>query len=73
MSKDEMITDGYRMTKDLHKAVFGNGQPGLITRVTQVETKQKDCQDARAAEPANRSNWIALAALVVCAIGIWLK
>ena len=27
------------MLEDDHKAIFGNGQPGLIERVTRLETK----------------------------------
>ncbi len=52
------------------KSLYGNGQPGAVDRITVIETTQKECQKRTAVAPSVRSNWIALAALIVCAIGI---
>lgn len=55
------------------KSIYGNGQKGLKERVDVMETMQRDCMERRKAEPANRSNLIALAALFLCAIGLWIQ
>jgi len=52
----------------------GDGiRPGLVDRTTIIETMQGECQKKTEAQPANRSNLIALAALFLCAIGLWLQ
>lgn len=32
---------------DIHKAIYGNGQPGMLHRLTVVETTQSNCPGAR--------------------------
>ena len=47
------------------RAIYGNGQPGLVDRVSHLEQGQKDC-------PARKRNWLAIvatSAAVVSAIG----
>ena len=59
---------------DAHdKSIYGNGQKGLKERVDVMESMQLDCIKRSESEPANRSNLIALAALFLCAIGLWIQ
>ena len=50
-------------TKDLKKAVFGNGVPGLVSRMQAVEVQHDECQK-RMAQP---KQWPAVVASI-CAI-----
>jgi hypothetical protein len=60
----------------LTKAIQGNGQPGLLQRVTHMETMIEEHISSHAEEPArtgNIINLIAVVAMVVIAGIGWLK
>ena len=49
------------------RSLYGNGRPGICTRIDQVETTQKQCPAREARRPANT---IALGALVISVLGV---
>ena len=57
--------------RDIKKAVFGNGRPGLCDRVAIVETAVKQLADS--ISPGARGNWIALAAVMVALISLFMS
>jgi len=60
------------MVKAHNKTLYGNGQPGIKERVDVIETVQHECSEHRKEQPANRSNLIAIAALLVSAVALWV-
>lgn len=41
-----------QMTSEIHKAVFGNGRPGLCDRMTVIEQRQEACPARRWSQPS---------------------
>ena len=64
----EMLIRIHENTTDLKKAVFGNGSPGLVSRMRAVEVAHDECQKNR----SKTSQWPSVVA-AVCAVAavVW--
>lgn len=58
--KTDLLIKVSTQTEQIHKAIFGNGQKGLIDRVTVIETQQLNC-------PARNRSWGKIAGLALAA------
>ncbi|MCP4493397.1 MAG: hypothetical protein GY820_39735 [Gammaproteobacteria bacterium] len=65
--RDALIIETHTRVKDVHSAVYGNGQPGLVTRVTRVEAAQEGSSIRDHGFRDTRMFWIAA---VACAISL---
>jgi hypothetical protein len=54
--------------ESLTKAIRGNGQPGLLDRVTHMETMLTEHLDAHSGAPARRDNIIQIIGVVIMVI-----
>ena len=66
--RDELLTRLDERTTQIHRVLFGNGQPGLAQEFEHVRQVQEGC-------PARRRNWwnIATAVATILAAGAaWL-
>ena len=88
MGDTELLHDVHRMVSqiddrvaDLRKAVFGNGRPGLIDRMTVIEQRTGTIMDSEASCPAreaftggamrqDRANWLAVAAVLLAGLSV---
>ncbi len=88
MSENDLLHDVHRMVSqiddrvnDLRKAVFGNGRPGLIDRMTVIEQRTKAIIESEASCPAreaftggamrqDRANYLAIAAVVLAGLSV---
>jgi hypothetical protein len=88
MSENELLHDVHRMVSqiddrvnDLRKAVFGNGRPGLLDRMTVIEQRTSAIVESEATCPAreaftgeaarqSRANYLALAAVVLAGLSV---
>ena len=59
-----------RDVKDIRKLLFGNGRPGICDRVTITEQAVRQIQEAHG--PERSGNWIALAAVMVALISLFV-
>jgi len=70
-TRDDMILQIYSRTEildDLKKAVFGNGQPGLLKEFQKLKTEHTICNNSRA---ARYSFYIAVLTGPLTAIFTW--
>jgi hypothetical protein len=66
-SEREMLIRIDERTKEMHKVMFGNGQPGMVKRLADVEASQ----DAMKRPKQWPSVVAAVTALVMCIFTIW--
>ena len=66
----DRITKLETMVADIHKAVIGNGRPGLLDRVTVIEQVQAACPARKWSQP---SVVVALAAVAVACIALYVQ
>lgn len=71
--KEKQLYHGELLTK-MDKAVFtGNGQPGLLSRVTELETKMESAGEVK---KDRRSTWsvvVATLALIASVVMGWIR
>jgi hypothetical protein len=88
MSENELLHDVHRMVSqiddrvnDLRKAVFGNGRPGLLDRMTVIEQRTSAIVESELTCPAreaftgeasrqSRANYLAIAAVVLAGLSV---
>ena len=60
MNDHDLLVETHTMTRAIHKAVFGNGRPGLVQDVAtlqfDMETRQAEARELRASVAAKRNN-----------------
>ena len=57
-------------TKQMHKAMFGNGQPGLCKRVDIMETKMEVASSLKARMPRIVAVWFAGISLTISILAL---
>jgi hypothetical protein len=55
--KNDIIVKTADRVESIYKAIYGNGKPGLLDRMTSVEIKQSTC-------PARNRDWLKLGGFV---------
>ena len=73
--RDQHLIESVAILKDLKKAVFGNGKPGLLDRVIVIEERQSACPARQSHQIGVRqqrsANIISFGALAVAAVALW--
>ena len=73
--RDQHLIESVAILKDLKKAVFGNGKPGLLDRVIVIEERQASCPAREAfkmgARQQRSANIISFGALAVAVIAFF--
>lgn len=69
MDDHDLLVETHTLVKEVHRAVYGNGRPGLIEDVAVLEALVLDV-DARAPSRKEKAvAWVAIATALITTIG----
>jgi hypothetical protein len=77
--RDKCITDSHDILMRIEPMVLthekelrGNGNAGLLEKVTIMQTAQKTCLATQAGKTPRIANWVAVAALIVAIFAVFM-
>ena len=69
----DILTALKPMVTEHRKTLYGNGTPGIVNRITLIEAAHVECTKRRDSKTPRAANLIALAALVVAAVSVYVS
>ncbi len=65
----DRLVEVVTMVKDIHKAVMGNGQPGLIADVAALKAEMDDIKKQVPSSRERQAGWVAIVIAVLGTVG----